>query len=513
MIPRRLRLAGGLAALVAVAAACGTGSDRLQVSSQPLGVVGGHAHVGDLTITRAYIPQPASRSVAAAYFTITNNGPADRLLSVRADGVDSATLHRYETHPGGLEQMVELPRGATVPAHGRLTLAPGSFHLMLQHLDVRLRAGTVERLTLRFAHAGSTTLAVPVVGLTGLPGGAADAGQMPGMSMTTGDVAAVIMQPVAPVTATRLVTTWSAHPWSALAASVLLLLYLFGWRVVRRRGTPWSGRAAAAWCAGVGLLVLATQGGLRAYDDELFWVHMVAHLTLVMVVPILLLAGRPLELAAKALLGPARDRFERALHGPVVSALTHPGVGLVAYTGVIVGTHLTGFMNETMIHPWLTGMEQALYVVAGLLLFLPLIGHPPIRWQLSAPLRMAVLVIAMPVDTFTGVILGQTERYPWPAMAAMHPAWAPSLLTDLHAGGAIMWVGGDAIMALMFVVAAVGWARAATTNPGTELGGWLEAVRSNYQRDLVGGETVDPDSDEAYESYNAYLREVSGRDR
>jgi putative copper resistance protein D len=215
---------------------------------------------------------------------------------------------------------------------------------------------------------------------------------------------------------------------------------------------------------------------------------------------------------------PAAERFTGALRGRVVSVITNPGVGLAVYTAVIVGTHLTGFMDRMMLHPWLTGLEQAMYVVAGVLFFLPLIGTTPIRWQLSAPLRMAVLVVAMPVDTFTGVILGQTDKYPWPAMAAMHPAWAPSLATDLHAGGAVMWIGGDAIMAVMFGIAAVSWARTAMASQGSELGGWLEAARANYQQELVGagGDTTDdapadPDSDAALDAYNAHLRKLSGR--
>jgi putative copper resistance protein D len=515
---RLRRLAPTLAGLALAATACGgASSGSLQITNTSLSVTGGQAAVGDLSITHAYIPAPATPSLAAAYFTVTNNGSAaDQLLRVTSSDFSSASLHRYATTSDGAERMIAVPSGATVPAHGQLTLTPGSYHLMLQRPTQALHKGTTEKLTLDFAHAGTVSLVVPVVADTGLPGTTSTSvDQMPGMSMTGTPTAGTTTNSGTPtdltlpkLTAGRLFSTWSFHVWSALAAALLLIGYLLGWRAARRRGADWQARSIASWCAGIAVLVFTTQAGPRVYDDALFWVHMVGHLLLVMVVPVLLVMGRPLDLIVAALPQSKAESFGRALRGRVGSLVTNPGVGLALYTAVIVGTHLTGFMNQTMIHPWLTGFEQLMYVVAGTLFFLPLIGDAPIRWKLSAPLRMAMLVVAMPIDTFTGVVLGQTDKYPWPLMAAMHPAWAPNLLTDLHAGGAIMWVGGDAIMAVMFGVAAVSWARTAGSGNTSDLGGWLDSARANYQHDLVGDEATseNPDSDEALAAYNAYLQ-------
>ncbi|HVW80000.1 MAG TPA: cytochrome c oxidase assembly protein [Mycobacteriales bacterium] len=523
------RLAPALLVLGFAAAACGGGSGgSLQITDTSLGVTGGHAAAGDLSITHAYIPAPATPSLAAAYFTVTNTGASpDRLLRVSSGDFGSATLHRYATTSDGAERMVAVPGGAVVPAHGQLSLTPGSYHLMLQRPAKSLRRGMVEQLTLDFARAGHVSLAVPVVADTGLPGsGSTSVEQMPGMSMpatsatgATGSRAPPAVGSLPKLTVGRLFSSWSLHIWSALAAALLLIGYLLCWRAARRRGAAWQRRATASWCAAIAVLVFTTQAGLRVYDDALFWVHMVGHLLLVMIVPVLLVAGRPLDLVIAALPDEKAERIEAGLRGRASAVATNPGVGLVLYTAVIVGTHLTGFMNQMMLHPWLTGVEQLMYVVAGTLFFLPLVGDAPIRWKLSAPLRMAMLVVAMPVDTFTGVVLGQTDKYPWPMMAAMHPAWAPSLLTDLHAGGAVMWVGGDAIMAVMFGVAAVGWARTAGAGTTSELGGWLDSARANYQQDLVGRTagaddappTSNPDSDEALAAYNEYLQRLGGR--
>lgn len=168
--------------LTALASGCGAASSAGTGPRPPLSLVGGHARIGHLTITRAYIPDPATPSLAAAYFTVTNSGLTDRLVSVRASDFHSATLHRDVTSSAGLERMVAIPSGAVVPAHGSLVLRPGSYHVMLRRPVRAVKQGTTELLTLRFARAGVVRLVVPVVADTGLPGSTGSGSGMAGMS-------------------------------------------------------------------------------------------------------------------------------------------------------------------------------------------------------------------------------------------------------------------------------------------------------------------------------------------
>lgn len=328
--------------------------------------------------------------------------------------------------------------------------------------------------------------------------------------------AATVSEP-AQLTVSRAVTTWGLHPVAAAVAALLVVGYVVGVVTLRRRRGhaeqgAWRRRETTVWLGAVTLLVLSTQSFVAAYSDSLFWLHMVQHLLLIMVVPVLLVLGRPLDLLLAALPARPAERARVMLRTGVVALLTHPAVSVSLYAATIAGTHLTGFMNATMSHPWLRGAEFAAYVISGFLLFLPLVGaDAPLRWTLSAPLRMMVLVVAMPVDTFTGVVLGQTARYPWPAMAAVHPSWAPPLLTDLHLGGAIMWLGGDAIMAVLLAVCAVSWVRHAGAGDTSDLGRWLSEARVNYQADLTGTvPAVDATGDGVDElaAYNDYLRRL-----
>jgi hypothetical protein len=183
------RAAGLVVAALAAAvglAACGASSSAdhgAGVEAQPLALTGGHATIGQLSITGAYIPAPATPSLGAAYFTVTNAGPADRLMSVTTSAYRSAQLNHYVTDSSGAQSMVAVHAGAVIPAHGRLVLTPGSYHVMLRRPVHVVKQGLQARLTLRFQHAGQISLVVPVVADTGLPG-AGDSTSMPGMDMS-----------------------------------------------------------------------------------------------------------------------------------------------------------------------------------------------------------------------------------------------------------------------------------------------------------------------------------------
>jgi putative copper resistance protein D len=270
-----------------------------------------------------------------------------------------------------------------------------------------------------------------------------------------------------------------------------------------------------AFLAGLVVIAIATQSSVGAYDDVLFWVHMVQHLLLIMVAPPLLVLGRPILLAMHASRGSAHRAIRAAVRSRPARVLTCPPVALALYTAVIVGTHLTGFMNLVLTHPLVHDGEHLLYLAVGYLFFLPAIGTEPIRWRLAYPARLALLAVAMPVDTFTGVVLGLTTREPFPAYAADPRPWGPTLIGDLHLGGAIMWVAGDALMVAMMAVLAVAFVRSGTGGAG--VGRWVEAARLSALADHAAAAGLTPGpgravtvDDEAHvdahrDAYNAWL--------
>ncbi|HWG13534.1 MAG TPA: cytochrome c oxidase assembly protein, partial [Streptosporangiaceae bacterium] len=270
---------------------------------------------------------------------------------------------------------------------------------------------------------------------------------------------------------------WQWAPVVTVAVALVAAAYLWGVvRVARRHpARPWPRWRTGVFLGGLFIIVLATQSGIGSYDDVLFWDHMIQHLLLIMVAPALLVGGRPVTLLMHASRNPVHTWVKRVVRSRVASGLTFPAFGIAAYAATIVGTHLTGFMNLVLTNETVHNAEHALYLVVGYLYLLPLIGSEPIRWRLSYPVRLIFLFIAMPVDAFTGVALGSYSTDPFPVTSGMRDrTWGPSPVDDVHIGGAVMWVGGSAIMFVLIMFVFLGWTRQGERGDSR---GWLETAR------------------------------------
>ena len=283
---------------------------------------------------------------------------------------------------------------------------------------------------------------------------------------------------------------WVVAPVVTAVAAVAAALYLWGaWRVARRHpARPWPWWRTAMFLGGLAVVVVATESGIGAYDDVLFWDHMIQHLMLIMIAPPMLVIGQPFTLLLHASRNPLHTWAKRVMRSRVVSFLTWPPFGLAAYAAAIVGTHLTGLMGLVMTNPALHNAEYALYLVVGYLFFLPIFGREPIRWRVSYPIRLLVLILAMPVDTFTGVVLGYANTGMAGMSASTRPAGAPSPVEDVHWGGAVMWIGGDAIMLAFIMVVFLLWSR--DDLAATRSHGWLETARKSNFEALVATQVM-----------------------
>ena len=75
-------------------------------------------------------------------------------------------------------------------------------------------------------------------------------------------------------------------------------------------------------------------------------------------------------------------------------------------------------------------------------------------------LRLVFVMAAVPVDTFTGLALVMSHEPPFPRLRRDVAPWVrrpASILANVHLGGAIMWIGGDALMLLACIPIAVAW--------------------------------------------------------
>jgi len=327
-------------------------------------------------------------------------------------------------------------------------------------------------------------------------------------------------------------TQWQFAP--VVTAAVVVSGGLYGWGVARvarqHPARPWPAWRTAMFAAGLAVIVISTQSGIGVYDDLLFWDHMVQHLMLIMVAPPLLIFGQPITLLLHASRNPVHSWAKRLVRSKVATFLTWPVFGVATYAAAIAAAHLTGVANLVEQNQTAHNLEHAGFLIVGYLFFLPILGREPIRWKLSYPIRFVVLVLIMPVDTFTGLVLGYGSATSPGIPTGARPAWAGSAVQDLHLGGAVMWIAGDGLMFGLMMLVFLMWST--DERAGSQGRSWFEQARRENLASLVashlgsagmagtGTATPDPgaelpsghggiDDDEHLAAYNAYLARLN----
>lgn len=315
------------------------------------------------------------------------------------------------------------------------------------------------------------------------------------------------------LSAHRAFAAWQGDVVYDVATGLAAVAYLLGARSHRRAtGRRWPWQRTALFATGLAFLAVTLNSSIAVYDMTLFSAHMLEHLLLIMVVPAFLVLGRPLTMLLET---HPEGRLRRLVDRPAVGMAFAAPTALAGYTAVLVGTHLTGVMDAAMQRPWAGQLEHALYLVAGIQFFAAAIGNAPVRWRLSYPGRLLVVMLAMVVDAFVGIALLQASE---PIATLAHPGWGPSPLADTHLGGALMWVVGDGLMAVAPVALYLAWAR--HSEEQAETPGWYERARVGLllSRDTSGlapvpAADIDTSIDSDEESYQAYNRWLASLDR
>ncbi len=241
-----------------------------------------------------------------------------------------------------------------------------------------------------------------------------------------------------------LVSHWTLNPAPSAGVAACAAAYAWGVSRVRR----WPMQRTAAFLAGLGSLLLALDSGIDAYDNRLLSVHMVQHMLLLLLAPLLLLVGRPAVLALSA--APRRGR--RAIAGALatIRPATRPWCCLTVFYVVVVSTHLPAFYDATLPHPALHDLEHAGYLLAGLLVWWPMVDADPVpRFRLAGLLRLGYLFLAMLPMAGIGAYLNRHTAVVYAPYAAASHGLGVSALSDQAQAGAIMWVVGNSIMVLI----------------------------------------------------------------
>lgn len=107
-------------------------------------------------------PSVPGAMMGAAYVTLSNDGPDDRLVGVTSPlAAEAALFGPAETADGVLHQQPH-EGGLPLPSGGTLVMERGGDCIMLFDLDAPLQSGQTVPLRLRFEHAAPLDVTVTV---------------------------------------------------------------------------------------------------------------------------------------------------------------------------------------------------------------------------------------------------------------------------------------------------------------------------------------------------------------
>ena len=241
---------------------------------------------------------------------------------------------------------------------------------------------------------------------------------------------------------------WLPDPLVLVPILALVIVYVRRFMAVRREPGGERGARplhALAFAGGVVALLIAVASPLdRLGEDYLFSAHMLQHILLGDIAPVLLLLA-----LSRMLLRPVTRRLmsvERAL-GPFASPIT----GLVLWLFLMYLWHVPALYEAAIRHPLVHLLEHASFFTAGLAVWWPLIQPVPMRRRLTGLWTVAYIGAAKFGLAALGLYLTWSGNVLYDHYEQVPRIWGLDAVADQNAGGAIMMVE----QSLAFVIALV----------------------------------------------------------
>ena len=297
--------------------------------------------------------------------------------------------------------------------------------------------------------------------------------------------------------------TWRFDLVLGLVSIILLGLYIWGLVNLRRRGIAWPVGRSTFWIMGCVILFVTTSSGLGMYMMADFASHMVGHMLISMLVPVLLALGGPLTLALRALPaagrgnppGP-REWIVEFINNPLSAFLTHPVVASVQFVAGFFLIYFGGFY-ETIAREHMGHMFMNVhFLISGYLFYWVIIGVDAAPRHFSPMYKLMALLGSIPFHAFFGILL---MNYPsvlaerW--YSGIGLPWIPDLLQSQRVGGGVAWAAGE--IPLLIVMLALAWQ-------------WYQSDMREARREERQAER---DDDAELKAYNEMLQEMARADR
>lgn len=303
-----------------------------------------------------------------------------------------------------------------------------------------------------------------------------------------------------PLTSGSWFTTWTTDWFWVVTALVAIGLYVAGVVRLRRRGDSWPVHRTIVWVLGWAVLLYAVCGAPGVYGRVLFSMHMVMHMAVAMLVPLLLVPAAPILLALRTLpsrpdktWGP-REVILQVVHSRVFQAFANPVVAAALFFFSLAAFYYSPLFELALRTHTGHMLMMFHFLLSGYLFVWVLVGIDPgpKKWP---PLMLLVILFAtMSFHAFFGVVMtGSTTLLAPDFFEVVKLPWMTDPLQDQKEAGAFAWGIGEAPTVALTLMVAIAWVRSDR----------IETRRKDRQ--------ADRDGDAELAAYNEHLKNLRER--
>jgi putative membrane protein len=241
-------------------------------------------------------------------------------------------------------------------------------------------------------------------------------------------------------------TSWSLDPTVLIGVLVLAVLYAMGWRRARAAGAhrPSIGRLGL-FAGGLAAIVVALVSPLDSLGDQLMVMHMVQHILLLDIAPILLILG-----LTKVLLRPVTRRVQAIEQG--AGFLAHPAFAVLAYGGVLWLWHIPAMYDRAQGNALVHVLEHACFFAVGALYWWHVLSPIRSRRRLSGLGSVGYMTGGKLLVGLLGIALAFAPDVIYPFYAHKPRYWGLTPLEDQSLAGLAMALEQSVVMGIALVV-------------------------------------------------------------
>jgi putative membrane protein len=229
------------------------------------------------------------------------------------------------------------------------------------------------------------------------------------------------------------------QPGALVLVAVVTALYARRWLEVR--APPWR---LVSFLGGMALVALALLSPIDRLGEQLFLMHMVQHLLLLDLAPILVLLG-----LTKVILRPLTRRLMRLEQA--VGPLAHPVFAIAVYVVLMAAWHVPPLYDAALENPLLHVVEHLTFAFAGGLYWWHLLSPIRARRRLGGMGPVVYMLATKALVGLLGVVLAFAPEAIYDFYGRQPGYWGLSPGTDQAIGGLLMALEQSIVMGIALV--------------------------------------------------------------